>query len=146
MKNKNYLKRLEYLLNDVLNTGNTVSFNSFLDRMGDFKTEKGTNEMGDWVKTTYTSNDGTYVQVSYLIHGKLEKVDTNSELHELNEQLQKCVEKQDFETAAVLRDKIKSFDLIKSKQMELKKELDEVIKEQNFERAIEIREELKKIN
>lgn len=146
MKNKNYLKRLEYLLNDVLNTGNTVSFNSFLDRMGDFKTEKGTNEMGDWVKTTYTSNDGTYVQVSYLIHGKLEKVDTNSELHELNVQLQKCVEKQDFETAAVLRDKIKSFDLIKSKQMELKKELDEVIKEQNFERAIEIREELKKIN
>jgi len=146
MKNRNYLKKLEDLLQDVLNTGKPSTFDSFLDKMGDFKTEKGSNEMGDWVKTTYTTNDGSYVQVSYLIHGKMEKVDIISEIDDLNDQLKKCIEKQDFETAAVLRDKIKSFELNKTKVTELKKELDEAIKDQDFERAIEIREELKKFN
>lgn len=146
MKNRNYFKKLEDLIQNVFNKNEPSEFDSLLDRLGDFKTEKGTNEMGDWVKTTYTSNDGTYVQMSYLIHGKPEKISVNSEIEDLNSQIKKCVEKQDFETAAMLRDKIKSLENNKSKIDELKLELDEAIKEQDFERAIEIREELKKFN
>ena len=148
MRNKNYLKNLESILQEYL--GNRFksefsSFNPIMDRIGDLKTEKGKNELGDWVKTTYTSSDGSYVQISYLINGKPEKI-TNNKLSELDEQLKYCIEKEDFEGAVVLRDKIKSLEKNKSKIEELKLEMDEAIKEQDFERAIEIREELKKLN
>jgi protein-arginine kinase activator protein McsA len=143
MKNRNYLKKLENMIQDVLGNREPSAFDSLLDKLGDFKTEKGTNDHGDWVKTTYTSNDGTYTQVSYILHGKLEKQDTNDEIDDLKIKLQKCVEKQDYENAAIMRDRIKNFEDNKLKVEDLKKELDIVIKEHNFERAIEIREELK---
>jgi protein-arginine kinase activator protein McsA len=144
MKNKNYLKRLEDLLQEVLGNQDNDSFDSLLNKFGDFKTEKGVNELGDWVKTTFTSNDGSFTQVSYLLHGKPEKKEISSEIIELNQMLKKCVDKQDYEKAAELRDKIKFIEGNKIRIDELKKELDLVIKNHNFERAIEIRDELKK--
>ena len=146
MKNKNYLEKLEGLLKEVLGSTESNSIDSWLEKFGDFKTEKGTNSYGDWVKTTYTSNDGNYSQVSYVLHGKPEISSNVPELEKLKSKLQKCVDKQDFETAAILRDKIKSFEINQSKIDLLNKELDEVIKTHNFERAIEIRDELKKYN
>ena len=65
---------------------------------------------------------------------------------ELQRKLNECVDKEEFEEAAKLRDQIKDLELNNTKINNLKKELELVIKEQNFERAIEIREELKKIN
>lgn len=65
---------------------------------------------------------------------------------ELQRRLDECIQKEEFEEAAKLRDKIIDLEKNNTKINQLKKELELVIKTQNFERAIEIRDELKNIN
>lgn len=148
MRNKGYLRKLDEILHEIMSQQQITPIDSLLNKVGSFETEKGTNENGDWVKTTYTSNDGTYTQVSWLLHGKPEKVniDSDGRIENLQKQLEKSVQVQDFEKAAKLRDEIKSIKSNKMKIETLKKEMETAIKTQNFERAIEIRDELKTIH
>ena len=53
-----------------------------------------------------------------------------------------AVEKQNFEEAVELRDKIKNLEENKEKISELNKELEDCIKIQDFEKAIELRDRI----
>ncbi len=107
--------------------------------IGETKTEKGSDESGDWVKQTYTSKDGSYQISTYYRTSKK----SNTENQDLQKQLDECVKKQEFEKAAELRDKIKSLNE-KSKKIEnLHKRLEEAIQNQEFELAAQLRDEIK---
>lgn len=118
---------------------------SFFNKpIGESKTEKGQDSKGNWVKQTYSSPDGSYrmttfVRTSGFTNQKVE----STKINELKSQLEDCVEKQEFEKAAELRDKIKEIESNKEKVDTLKKELEVAVKEQNFEKAIELRDKLK---
>lgn len=124
-------------------------FNQPFNMMGETKTEKGEDSKGEWVKQTFTSKDGsvkmtTYVRSSSSLPTKKSNK-TSVKIGDLKTELEKCVEKQDFEKAAELRDLIKSIEDNKSEIDALNKQLDKLVKEQNFEKAIEIRDKIKKL-
>ena len=141
------MDRFKDLFNDFDSFFN--DFNSFLSK-GKTNTEKGSDEKGDWVKQTFTSDDGLY-QSTTFIRTSNSKLNSKSDLgsiskvDELKNQLGKHIQSQEFEKAAELRDKIKAIESNNEKINSLKEELDKVIKEQNFEKAIEIRDKIKKI-
>lgn len=126
-------------------------FNQPFNIIGEVKTEKGQDSNGEWTKQTFTSKDGTY-KVTNLIRttsstskNKTSNKSIDVKIGDLKAELESCVEKQDFEKAAKLRDKIKSIESNKEKVESLKKELDKAVKEQNFEKAIELRDTLKNL-
>ena len=99
--------------------------------------QSGTDEQGEWERKTYVSDTGLF-SYSFLTR-KSKPID---ELSILKTELDEVVEKQDFERAVELRDKIKNLEKNKEKISTLKKELDESIKNQDFERSIELRDKI----
>jgi protein-arginine kinase activator protein McsA len=67
----------------------------------------------------------------------------SDELDLLKHKLEVAIEKQEFEEAVELRDKIKSLEKNKEKISELQSKLDECVKKQEFEKAIEYRDKIK---
>lgn len=123
-------------------------FNQPFNIVGETKTEKGEDSKGEWVKQTFTSKDGSVKVTSFIrTSGKTQKSNENlfTKIGDLKAEMEACVEKQEFEKAAKLRDKIKSIEANKEKVETLNKQLELAIKEQNFEKAIELRDELKKL-
>ncbi len=123
-------------------------FNQPLRIVGETKTEKGQDSSGTWTKKTFTSNDGSYrVTTFYKTSDStgVNKTDLSTKIGDMKAELESYVEKQEFEKAAELRDKIKEIESSKEKIENLKKELEIAVREQNFEKAIEIRDSLKKI-
>jgi protein-arginine kinase activator protein McsA len=59
--------------------------------------------------------------------------------------LEKCVENQDFEKAAQLRDQIKRTEINKAHIDKLEVELKMVIDKQDFEEAIKLRDKIKEL-
>lgn len=108
------------------------------------KTEHGEDADGKWTKQTYSSPDGSYQMVS-MYRTSSANTKKPTELKKLKKELAQCVESQNFERAAELRDKVKMIEQNKEKIDSLKLELEKAVTEQNFERAIELRDELKKI-
>lgn len=111
--------------------------------IGKGSVESGVDENGEWEKKTFTSNDGSF---TYSFFTKTSK--NKNELNEvdlLKKELEQCIEKQDFESAVEIRDKIKNIETNKDKLIKLNLELDECIKDQDFEKAIKIRDSIKKI-
>jgi excinuclease UvrABC helicase subunit UvrB len=99
--------------------------------------QSGTDEQGEWERKTYVSDTGLF-SYSFLTR-KSKPID---ELSSLKTELDEVVEKQDFERAVELRDKIKNLEKNKEKISTLKKELDESIKTQDFERSIGLRDKI----
>jgi excinuclease UvrABC helicase subunit UvrB len=99
--------------------------------------QSGTDEQGEWERKTYVSDTGLF-SYSFLTR-KSKPID---ELSSLKTELDEVVEKQDFERAVELRDKIKNLEKNKEKISTLKKELDESIKNQDFERSIGLRDKI----
>lgn len=137
MNRRNY-KSFEEIFKDFLNN----SFNS------SFNFETPSND--EMKKSRKPRTDLNFILITnHLFSSKKSKEPwkaVRNPKEELQRKLNECVEKQEFEEAAKLRDQIKDLELNNTKINNLKKELELVIKEQNFERAIEIRDELKKIN
>jgi excinuclease UvrABC helicase subunit UvrB len=109
--------------------------------VGETKTEKGNDENGEWVKQTFTSKDGSY-QVSTFYRTSTKKT-TSSETKDLQKELEDCIEKQEFEKAAELRDKIKALKENQKHIDSLKKKMEEAVKNQEFEKAAELRDKIK---
>ena len=143
MKNFNYFKNIEELMRDLLNEPFNYDFGSKYFT-GKSKTERGTDELGEWVKTTYESPNGSYSSVNFVRVGNTTKK-TNSKTTELQKQLSKAVEEQNYEEAVKLRDKIRKIEGHKEKIELLKSELDLAVKNQDYEKAIELRDEIKKL-
>jgi excinuclease UvrABC nuclease subunit len=108
--------------------------------VGETKTEKGNDEKGEWVKQTFTSKDGSY-QVSTFVRtsSKVINVETSS----LENELKQCIEKQDFERAAIVRDQIKAIKEGQKQKSILQKKLEEAIKNEEFELAAQLRDQIK---
>ena len=106
---------------------------------GELKTEKGSDENGDWKKQTYQSKDGSLEIVTFYRSG----VKDNEELQNLENELKNAVNDHDFERAITLRDKIKSLKSEQDQISELEKSLDDAIDTEDFELAIELRDKLK---
>ena len=119
----------------------------------DKETKSGSDEDGEWTSESYTSPDGTWkstvIYKSYFgspgNHYKSNKTSSSNDLKKLKSQLEDAIEKQEFELAVELRDKIKTLEQNKGKIEELETKLKEAIEKQEFEMAIEIRDEIKKL-
>ena len=121
-------------------------FNQPIKMIGDVKTEKGQDSNGEWIKQTFTSKDGSYKMTTfYRTSGlsKENKTDLSTKIGDLKAELESCIDNQEFEKAAELRDKIKEIESNKEKVDALEKELEIAVKDQNFEKAIELRDKLK---
>jgi protein-arginine kinase activator protein McsA len=67
------------------------------------------------------------------------------EISLLKKELQDCVERQEFERAVEVRDKIKNFEKNQDEIKNLQTKLDDAISNQDFESAIKLRDKLNKI-
>ena len=149
LKTKKMLRK-RFNFNDLFSDFDSLfsdfnSFNSPLMVRGKKNVESGDDDNGTWMKETFTSDDGSYQVTSmYRYNGKTTKKDS-TEISKLKTQLETAVEKQDYETAAKLRDQIKSIESNKGKIDEMQSQLDEAVSKQDFESAIKLRDELKKI-
>jgi len=148
MKNFNYFKNFDELIRELLNESINYEFPSKYFA-GKTKTEKGTDENGEWTQTTYESADGSYSYTNFVRIGsnttKKTESKTNSKTTELQKQLSKAVEEQNYEEAVKLRDKIRKIEGHKERIESLKSELDSAVKNQDYEKAIELRDEIKKL-
>ena len=117
--------------------------------MGQIKTEKGKDSSGDFTKQTFTSEDGTVKIVSVVRTSNSKNqggtVDLGAKIGDLKTELEALVEKQEFEKACQVRDKIKLLEENSQKVQDLEKDLEVAVKEQNFEKAIKLRDQLKKL-
>lgn len=113
---------------------------------GKTNTETGKDELGDWSKETFTSEDGTIEFTTFFrsSHHK-PKASGMTEVDKLKKLLDKAVQEQEFEMAVELRDRIKALEENKDKIAALENDLKEAINKQDFEKAIEIRDEIKKL-
>lgn len=107
--------------------------------------ENGSDELGDWTKETYSSEDGSVFITNFIRTGN-PSPNKNSSLDKLKTQLNLSIENENFEEAVKLRDQIKKFESNKEQLNKLQMELKKSILEQDFEKCIELREEIKKLN
>ncbi len=122
-------------------------FNSFTSPYmirGKRNVESGDDENGSWTKESFVSEDGSF-QVTTIYKTSSETNKPSSETLDLKKQLESAVEKQDYESAAKLRDKIKSIESNKEKIKELETKLNNSVTNQDFESAIKYRDEIKKL-
>jgi excinuclease UvrABC helicase subunit UvrB len=112
------------------------------------ETEKGSNEYGDWTKTTYSSPNGTfkYVITTTNINGlKGKNKPQRNEIQKLRDEMELYVEKQEFEKAAEIRDRIKKMEKNNQEINDLQRQLDDSISKQDFESAIKLRDKINKL-
>jgi excinuclease UvrABC helicase subunit UvrB len=122
------------------------SFDEFFDDLTHIKDKEqiqtGKDENGEWERRTYVSDTGLFSYSFLTRKSSSEKLD---ELYTLKNMLDDAVEKQDFEKAVELRDKIKKLEDNKEELSKLNNELNECIKKQDFENAIVVRDKIKKL-
>jgi protein-arginine kinase activator protein McsA len=143
------------MLRKKINFNNLFSeFDSLFEDFGSFSSpylirgkknvESGNDENGSWTKESFVSEDGSF-QVTTIYKTSSETNKSPSETLDLKKQLESAVEKQDYESAAELRDKIKSIESNKEKIKGLESKLNDSVKNQDFESAIKYRDEIKKL-
>jgi excinuclease UvrABC helicase subunit UvrB len=144
--------RRRFNFNDLFSEFDSLfdGFNSYgsnpLMVRGKKNVESGDDEDGAWTKETFTSDDGTYQITSiYRYNGKGTPKQKSNEISVLERDLKNAVEKQDYETAAKLRDQIKNIESNKEKIDEIQSKLDEAVNKQDFESAIKLRDKLNKL-
>lgn len=118
----------------------SMNFNTF--ESADFESLMNDSETK---KETYTSPDGTFKYTIITSFGAPKKPKESDEITSLKNQMSECVEKQEFEKAAELRDRIKKFEKVQDQITELQKQLDESVEKQDFESAIKLRDKLNKL-
>lgn len=142
--------RRRFNFNDLFSEFDSLfdGFNSYSSPMmvrGKKNVESGDDENGTWTKETFTSDDGSYQITSIYRYNTELPTKGSDEVSELKIQLENAIDKQDYETAAEIRDQIKSIESNQEKINELQSQLDDVVTKQEFEKAIKLRDKLKKI-
>jgi len=138
--------------NDLFNMFNDMDsmFNQPFFVKGKTNSESGTDENGEWHKESFISDDGTYSVTSIVrSYGSSSTTSNNkkssTEISSLKKEMERCVEEQNYERAAELRDKIQKLKENEEKISELQTKLDKAVKEQNFEDAIKLRDQIGKL-
>ena len=111
------------------------------------QSNEGSDKNGEWKTETYTSPNGMFRYVITTTHRTPNKKspEETDEISLLKKELQDCVERQEFERAVEVRDKIKKLEKNQDDIKKLQTELDEAIGKQDFESAIKLRDKLNKI-
>jgi len=111
------------------------------------QSNEGSDKNGEWKTETYTSPNGMFRYVITSTHGIPNKksLEETDEISLLEKELQDCVEKQKFERAVEVRDKIKNLEKNQDEIKNLQTKLDDAIGNQDFESAIKLRDKLNKI-
>ena len=111
------------------------------------QSNEGSDKNGEWKTETYTSPNGMFRYVITTTHRTPNKKSPKEidEISLLEKELQDCVEKQKFERAVEVRDKIKNLEKNQDEIKNLQTKLDDAISNQDFESAIKLRDKLNKI-
>ena len=120
----------------------SMNFNSFESM--DFESLMNDSETK---KETYTSPDGMfkYTIITSVGGPKQKSTKENDTITQLKKEMDEYVEKQEFEKAAEVRDRIKKFEKNKEELEKLQTELNEAVSKQDFESAIKLRDKLNKL-
>jgi excinuclease UvrABC helicase subunit UvrB len=111
------------------------------------QSNEGSDKNGEWKTETYTSPNGMFRYVITTTHRTSNKksLEETDKISLLKKELQDCVERQEFERAVEVRDKIKNFEKNQDEIKNLQTKLDDAISNQDFESAIKLRDKLNKI-
>ena len=111
------------------------------------QSNEGSDKNGEWKTETYTSPNGMFRYVITTTHRTPNKKspEGTDEISLLKKELQDCVERQEFERAVEVRDKIKNLEKNQDEIKNLQTKLDDAISNQDFESAIKLRDKLNKI-
>ena len=140
------MKELMKELDEMMDGAST--FKLHYDEHPKIKEESGSDENGDWTKTTYSTPDGSFKYHVTRLTTNVTKEKTNKSndtISKLKQELEECVEKQEFEKAVELRDKIKKFEENQTEITGLQEKLNEAISKQDFESAIKLRDKINKL-
>jgi excinuclease UvrABC helicase subunit UvrB len=137
------LKEIMNELDEMIGSFNH-EFSSITDE--ESQSNEGSDKNGGWKTETYTSPNGMfrYVITTNGTPNKKYPKETD-EISLLKKELQDCVERQEFERAVEVRDKIKNFEKNQDEIKNLQTKLDDAISNQDFESAIKLRDKLNKI-
>ena len=141
-----FYKKFEKILDEIFGGKHkpTIPFESFLENLKYDDIDTDFSKLRNSVRKT---KDGIITSIHFVINPNTKWSASNSNTkRDLETKLNECIQNQDFEQAAKIRDEIKELEKNKGKIETLKKEMEIAIEKQDFERAIEIRDELKKIN
>ena len=138
------LKEIMNELDEMIGSFNR-EFSSITDE--ESQSNEGSDKNGEWKTETYTSPNGMFRYVITTTHRTPNKKspEETDEILILKKELQDCVEKQEFERAVEVRDKIKNFEKNQDEIKNLQTKLDNAISNQDFESAIKLRDKLNKI-
>jgi excinuclease UvrABC helicase subunit UvrB len=138
------LKEMMNELDEMIGSFNH-EFSSITDE--ESQSNEGSDKNGEWKTETYTSPNGMFRYVITTTHRTPNKKspEETDEISLLKKELQDCVERQEFERAVEVRDKIKNFEKNQDEIKNLQTKLDDAISNQDFESAIKLRDKLNKI-
>ena len=138
------LKEIMNELDEMIGSFNH-EFSSITDE--ESQSNEGSDKNGEWKTETYTSPNGMFRYVITTTHRTPNKKspEETDEISLLEKELQDCVEKQKFERAVEVRDKIKNLEKNQDEIKNLQTKLDDAISNQDFESAIKLRDKLNKI-
>jgi excinuclease UvrABC helicase subunit UvrB len=138
------LKEIMNELDEMIGSFNH-EFSSITDE--ESQSNEGSDKNGEWKTETYTSPNGMFRYVITTTHRTPNKKspEETDEISLLKKELQNCVERQEFERAVEVRDKIKNFEKNQDEIKNLQTKLDDAISNQDFESAIKLRDKLNKI-
>jgi excinuclease UvrABC helicase subunit UvrB len=134
------LKQMMDELNEMFGDYNP----NFKSSSMEHKSETGNDDGMDWEKQTYTTPDGKFTYIITSSSTVPPRKNKNS-LESLKQQLETAVNKEDFQLAIYLRDRIKTFERDQEDIKKIEDELKDCIERQDFERAIEVRDQLRKM-
>ena len=143
-RNRKSLKEMMNELDEMIGSFNH-KFSSITDE--ESQSNEGSDKNGEWKTETYTSPNGMFRYVITTTYGSPKKISKkeSDEISLLKKELEDCVEKQEFERAVEVRDKIKNFEKNQDEIKNLQTKLDDAISNQDFESAIKLRDKLNKI-
>jgi excinuclease UvrABC helicase subunit UvrB len=140
MNNKNLDDLISKLNDDLIKSNFKPHTNKFM-----VSQESGFDDNGEWTKSTFKTDDGDFISVTVWRDVSIVGGNTNNSLEELELELGKAIESQNFEEAIKLRDLINN---IKSNERVIKifeSDLEEAIKNQDFEKCVDLRNKIKDI-
>ena len=138
------LKEIMNELDEMIGSFNH-EFSSITDE--ESQSNEGSDKNGEWKTETYTSPNGMFRYVITTTHRTPNKKSPKEtdEISLLEKELQDCVEKQKFERAVEVRDKIKNLEKNQDEIKNLQTKLDDAVSNQDFESAIKLRDKLNKM-
>ena len=138
------LKEIMNELDEMIGSFNH-EFSSITDE--ESQSNEGSDKNGEWKTETYTSPNGMFRYVITTTHRTPNKKSPKEtdEISLLEKELQDCVEKQKFERAVEVRDKIKNLEKNQDEIKHLQTKLGDAVSNQDFESAIKLRDKINKM-